>query len=245
MAVNPCRGARLRNIPRIVPEPFLIEIAGGCPGCPAAPNGRGLPGRAVVPAGPVWSCAPGGAAWPGGCPPFLARGAPAAGCSGGSSPGSGPLAAAGHAFPSPRPVPEAAPPGHHGGGVMAADGDRSHWCCRGEPVLGAPFRCVGRVDGDHRESRVVRHLCKPVTEPGRGDAGHQGPEPRFPGRPRAGRFPRPAPGPSVLARVRSRGSRSRPRAPRAGGRCRSGRLRRPGCGHPAWTPPGRPGRGGS
>ena len=51
-----------------------IGIAGGCPGCPAAPNGRGLPGRAVVPAGPVWSYAPGGAAvGPGGCRRSSAR----------------------------------------------------------------------------------------------------------------------------------------------------------------------------
>ncbi len=105
------------------------------------------------------------------------HGAPVAGCSGGSSPGRGPLAAAGHAFPSPRPVPEAAPPDHHGGGVMAADGDRSLMLKRGEPVLRRPPGGAGGVDGDHRESRVEGHLGEPVPEPGRGDAGHQCPEP--------------------------------------------------------------------
>jgi nucleotide-binding universal stress UspA family protein len=39
--------------------PFLIEIAGDSPGYPAAPNGRGLPGLAGVPVGPVRSSAAG------------------------------------------------------------------------------------------------------------------------------------------------------------------------------------------
>src|SRR5262249_1600661 len=39
-----------------------IEIAGGGPCCPAAPNGRGLPGRAAAPGGAARPCAAGGGA---------------------------------------------------------------------------------------------------------------------------------------------------------------------------------------
>jgi hypothetical protein len=75
--------------------------------------------------------------------PAVPARSPGHGCSGGSSPAAGPLAAAGHAFPSPRPVAERTPADHHGGRVMAGDGDRSLVPERGEPVLCSPPGGVG------------------------------------------------------------------------------------------------------
>src|SRR6266702_253160 len=67
---------------------------------------------------------------------------PGHGCSEGSSPAAGPLAAAGHAGPSPRPVAERPPADHHRGSVMAS-GDRGNLVLQGgEPILAAP---PGRV----------------------------------------------------------------------------------------------------
>src|ERR1700689_3922249 len=58
------------------------------------------------------------------------------GCSGGSSPAAGPLAAAGHAGPSPRPVAERTPADHHCGRMMTAGRDReTSFPQRAEPVL--------------------------------------------------------------------------------------------------------------
>ena len=42
-----------------------------------------------------------------------------------------------------------------------------------DPVLGAPARGVGRVDGDHRQALVCRHLDEAVPEPRRRKAGHE------------------------------------------------------------------------
>jgi hypothetical protein len=65
---------------------------------------------------------------------------PGHGRSGGSSPAAGPLAAAGHACPSPRPVAERTPADHHRRGMMHRDGGgRGSLVLQGgEPVLADP-----------------------------------------------------------------------------------------------------------
>src|SRR5580658_6935586 len=97
--------------------------------------------------GRVCPCGRGGLAPPWWLPrglagPAVLGGAGGRGCSGGSSPAAGPLAAAGHACPSPRPVAERTPADHHRGRVVAAGGDRGNsFPQRAEPVL-SPHREV-------------------------------------------------------------------------------------------------------
>src|SRR5579862_6465364 len=116
---------------------------------------RGLPPPGWLPLGL------GGLAVPGRLPGY--------GRSGGSSPAAGPLAAAGHTCPSPCPVAKRTPADHHGGGMVAAGGDRVRLVLqRGEPVLAAPAGCVGGVDDDHGQPGVGGHLDQAVPElPGR------------------------------------------------------------------------------
>ena len=82
----------------------------GCLVGRAGPCGRGgLAPRVRLPLGLAGPAVPGRAG--------------SRGCSGGSSPAAGPLAAAGHAGPSPRPVAERTPADHHRGRVVAAGED--------------------------------------------------------------------------------------------------------------------------
>src|ERR1700689_4399371 len=95
----------------------------GCLVGRVCPGGRGglLP-RVRLPRGLPGPAVPGGA---------LGRG-----CWGGSPPGAGPLAAAGHACPSPRPVAERTPADHHGGRMMAARrGRETSFPHRAEPRI--------------------------------------------------------------------------------------------------------------
>src|SRR5215471_21490254 len=62
---------------------------------------------------------------------------PGHGCSGGSSPAAGPLASAGHAFLSPRPVAERTPADHRRRGVVTGS-LRVVRPQGSEPVLGSP-----------------------------------------------------------------------------------------------------------
>src|SRR5215472_19253023 len=101
---------------------------------------RTVLGRLVGRAGPVGRCG----LWPPGWLPLGLAGPavpgrlPGHGCSGGGSPAAGPLAAAGHTCPSPRPVAERTPADHHGGRVMAGGGRGSLVLQGCEPVLAAP-----------------------------------------------------------------------------------------------------------
>ena len=128
--------------------------------------GRGWPlGRRGLPP-PLWL--PRGLAGP--AVPAYALGC---GRSRGSSPAADPLVSAGHAFSSAHPVAERTPADHHGGRVMAARGDRGCLLPEGgEPVLGAPPGCVGRVGRDHGQPRVRGHLGEPVAKLSSWQAGH-------------------------------------------------------------------------
>ena len=214
------------------PTTVPIETAGDGPGCPAAASGLRLPGRVVVPAGPVAVLRPGGAAvGPGGCRRSSAR---CCGCrvlwgqlSGGRSAGRCrsrlPVAAPGargRAARSPRRRRDGRRRGPESGAAGGrASARRPTWMCR---------------PGRRRSPRVPR--CASSGRAGHGTS-PWGCRTRAPGTPGpagpATAGSRPVPGPA-RGRGRSRGSRSRPRAPRARGRCRSGWRRRPGPGRPAW-----------
>src|ERR1700677_4733368 len=101
----------------------------GCLVGRVCPGGRG----GLLPRGRLPRALPG---------PAVPGGAFGRGCSGGSSPAAGPLAAAGHACPSPRPVAERTPADHHRGRMMTANRDRENsFPQRAEPVL-SPHREV-------------------------------------------------------------------------------------------------------
>src|SRR5712691_8524282 len=98
------------------PRTVLGRLVGRA--CP--PGRRGLPPRGWLPLGLTG--------------PAVPVRSPGHGCSGGSSPAAGPLAAAGHACPSPRPVAERTPADHHRRGVVT--GSLGMVCPQGgEPVL--------------------------------------------------------------------------------------------------------------
>ena len=165
------------------PTTVPIELAGHGPGWPAAPDGAGSPGRAGGSVRPSRSWATGvAAAGPGGA--CRSSRLPGHGCSGGSSPAADPLAAAGHAGPSPRPVAERTPADHHRGRMMARGRDRGNsFLQRAEPVLASPPGGVSRVDRDHRQAGVGGHLGQPVPElPGRDARDHPPEAPPAPGR---------------------------------------------------------------
>ncbi len=153
-----------------------IELAGHCPGWPAAPDGPGLPGRCRGPVRPTglgaswlpgvsWGgalplCGPGCRGCPGPCggwPCCLLRG------------GTVPCRAA------PGPVAESTSPGHERCRVVAGR-LRVVLPQRGEPVLGPPPGGIGGIDNDHRQPGVGGHLGQPVPELASGDAGDQPPE---------------------------------------------------------------------
>src|SRR6516164_6881074 len=77
---------------------------------------------------------------------------------------------------APGPVAEPTSSGHHGCGVVTG---RLGMVLpqRGEPVLRAPPRRVSRIDDDHVQARVRRHLHQTVPEPPGGDAGDGAAEP--------------------------------------------------------------------
>jgi len=119
-------------------------------------------------------------------PAVLVR-SPGCGCSGGSSPAAGPLAAAGHACPSPRPVAERTPADHRRRRMVDGNGgDRGSPVLQGgEPVLAAPPARVGGVGCDHRHACIRGHLGEPVPELPCGEARDYLPE--APSAPTAGR----------------------------------------------------------
>ena len=135
----------------------------------------------------------------------------AAGCSGGSSPAAGPLAAAGHACPSPRPVAERTPSDHQRRRMMPGK-FRMACCRRGASQCSAPHRDVyaGSTAITARPALAViwtrRSRSFPVGMPAtmRRNA--------FPRRPREGRVPCRS-RPSARASAKSRSSITMARAP--------------------------------